>query len=69
MSEIIFIYKDNQIPISFAPNEKIRALIEKFCVKASINKENYSFRFNKNIIDEVSNIESLLIKDTIYQSQ
>ena len=62
-SEINFKYKDNKVPISFTPDEKMKTLIERFCIKKNVNKNNLTFRLNNDVIDEDSSVEKLLFND------
>ena len=63
MTEIIFKYKDIQVPVSFTHDEKMGVLIERFCTKIKSNKENLEFKFGNEVINEESVIEKLLILD------
>ena len=60
MSEIIFKFQATDIPINFTPDEKMVTIIERFCIKANVNKKHLIFLFNNEIVDEESTVEKLL---------
>jgi len=52
MSEIIFIYNGNEIPIQCSNGEKLKDIMEKLSNKINISKENIYGLYNGKIIDE-----------------
>ena len=41
----------------------MKTLIERFCIKKNVNKNNLTFRLNNDVIDEDSSVEKLLFND------
>ena len=52
MAEINFIYKGNEIPISFTKGEKMKDIMERLSNKINILKENIYGLYNGRILDE-----------------
>jgi len=40
MPEVIFVYNDNTISIQAQSNEILSLIIDRFCIKANVNKNN-----------------------------
>ena len=59
MSEINFKYIGKNIPIKFNPEEKIGILINRFCIKTNVNKNNVKFILNNSIVDEELTVKKL----------
>ena len=52
MSEIIFLYNGQEIAIQCNNNEKFNSIIDKFCQKSKLSKNNIYFLFGGKILDE-----------------
>ena len=63
MTEVIFVYNNNSIGIQAQSNEILSIVIDRFCTKANVNKNNVLFlydgeRLNENkIVNEIRIIE------------
>jgi hypothetical protein len=63
MSEVIFIYKGNSIGFQVQSNEILTSVIYKFCLKASIKKENVYFLCNGEILNENITIDKIKLNN------
>ena len=52
MSEIIFIYKGNEIPIQCNQGEKMKNIMEKLCIKLNVTKNEIYGLYNGKLLDE-----------------
>ena len=52
MSIITFLFKGGEVPIQCTPKEKLVTIIQRFCQKAEVNRNNVIFLFNGGILDE-----------------
>ena len=52
MSEITFIYKENEIPIQCSKGEKMKDIIERLSNKINISKDDIYGLYNGKILDE-----------------
>ena len=52
MSEITFIYNDNEIPMQCTKGEKLKDIMERLSDKINISKENIYGLYNGKILDE-----------------
>ncbi len=50
MSDIIFVYCGKSIGIQAQSNENITAVIDRFCIKANINKEKVYFLYDGKLL-------------------
>jgi len=60
MSEIIFKFQATDFPIYFKPYEKVGTIIDRFCIKANVNKKHLTFLYNNEFVDEESTVKKLL---------
>ena len=60
MSEVIFMYREYSIIIQVQPNEMLTKVIDRFCLKANVDKKTVSFLYNDEILSiyefNISNI-------------
>jgi len=63
MSEVIFIYKGKSIGIQVQSNEILISVINRFCLKANINKENVYFLCNGEILNENIPIDKIKLNN------
>ena len=52
MSEITFIYNDNEIPMQCTKGEKLKDIMERLSNKINVSKENIYGLYNGKILDE-----------------
>ena len=52
MSIITFLFKGGEVPIQCTPKEKLVTIIQRFCQKAEVNRNNVIFLFDGGILDE-----------------
>ena len=52
MSTFIFIYQGREIVIPCKQKEDINQIVQRFCIKVGVNKENLNFLCNGKILDE-----------------
>jgi hypothetical protein len=63
MSEVIFIYKKYSIIIQVEPNEMLTKVIDKFCLKANVDKKKVSFLYNDEILNENITLDKIKLKN------
>ena len=52
MSRITFLFRGDEVPIECTQKEKLVTVIQRFCEKAQVNRNNVIFLFNGGILDE-----------------
>ena len=52
MSTITFLFRGTEVPIQCSIKEKLVTIIQKFCAKAKVNRNQVNFLFNGAILDE-----------------
>ena len=52
MSEILFAYNGNSISIQAQSNEILSVVIDKFCIKANVNRNKIYFLYNGGKLNE-----------------
>ena len=52
MSQITFLFRGEEVPIQCTQKEKLVTVIQRFCEKAQVNRNNVIFLFNGAILDE-----------------
>ena len=63
MSSIEFIYYQNSILIQCDINDRMKEIINKYILKASIDKNSVIFLYSGNIIDEELKLSEIIGKD------
>ena len=60
MSEIIFIYKNEEIPIQCSKGEKMKSILEKLCNKINVQKKDIYGLYNGQLLDDKLSEDQLL---------
>ena len=63
MSEVIFVYKGNSICIQVQSNENLSIVIDRFCLKANINRKNVGFLYNGETLNENITVDKIIINN------
>ena len=63
MSEVIFVYNGNSIGIQTQQNEILINVIDRFCIKANINKEKVYFLNDGKILNENITIDKIKLNN------
>ena len=63
MPEVIFVYNDNTISIQAQSNEILSLIIDRFCIKANVNRNNICFLYNGGILNENKTVDEIKINE------
>jgi len=63
MSEIIFIYNGNSISIQAQSNEILSVVIDRFCIKANVNRNKIYFLYNGEKLNENISVNEIQLNE------
>ena len=63
MSEVIFVYKGNSISIPAQSNEILYLVIDRFCLKANVNRNKIYFLNNGEILNENKKVDEIKLNN------